>query len=497
VKSHPLLTVEIRQEQDVVLCRQRARQIAGLLGYTQPEQTSVATAVSEIARNAFRYAGGGRAEFSLAADADGRSLLLARVSDRGPGIPNLQQILDGQYRSTTGMGIGLTGSRRLSDHFAIDAPAGRGTVVTLGRRLPSRAPPVGPPLVATITAELAQRPPQNLLEEAQQQNRELLRAMELLQLRQEEVERLNAELAETNRGVLALYAELDEKAVSLERASAYKSRFLSDMSHELRTPLNAMISLSGLLLDRTDGELTGEQEHQVSLIRRSAQSLTDMVNDLLDLAKIEAGKIDLRVAPFETADLLAALRGIFRPLVPADGKVRFVVDDPPPGLPTLQSDEGKLSQILRNLASNALKFTEQGEVRVWVEYDQAHSGSPAAPPRVDGARTAADAENDGKADEDNAGRPGPGLIRFRVADTGIGIAPDDQPRIFDDFTQVDSPIQRRVRGTGLGLPLSRKLARLLGGDVMVQSRPGAGSTFTVTIPARAPASPPSPVGENA
>ena len=127
----------------------------------------------------------------------------------------------------------------------------------------------------------------------QQQNRELLQALDDLRARQAEVERLNAELAETNRGVLALYAELDDKAESLRRASEHKSRFLSDMSHELRTPLNAMISLSRLLLDRADGDLTPEQEKQVALIHQSATSLGEMVNDLLDLAKIEAGKTDL------------------------------------------------------------------------------------------------------------------------------------------------------------------------------------------------------------
>ena len=480
MKSYPLLAVEIRQEQDVVLCRQRARQIAGLLGFTQPEQTSVATAVSEIARNAFRYAGRGRAEFALApADEQGRPLLVVRVTDQGPGIPNLQQILAGQYRSTTGMGLGLLGSRRLSDRFDVASEPGKGTTVSLGRVLPQRAQAVTPQLVASVTAELAQRPPTNLLEEAQQQNRELLGAMELLRVRQEEVERLNAELAETNRGVLALYAELDEKAESLRRASEYKSRFLSDMTHELRTPLNAVVSLAALLLDRTDGDLTGEQEVQVRLIRKSALSLSEMVNDLLDLAKIEAGKVDVRVAPFDAADLLTALRGIFRPLVAADGPVRFVADDPPPGLPPLASDEGKVAQILRNLVSNALKFTERGEVRVSIFYDP--PGSPAAPPRV-GAERSGEGEGGGEGS-------GGGTVRFDVSDTGIGIAAADQPRIFDDFTQVDSAIQRRVRGTGLGLPLSRKLARLLGGDVTVQSRPGAGSTFTLVVPLHCPVPP--------
>jgi signal transduction histidine kinase len=477
----PLIAVDVRHAQDVVACRQLARQVAALLGFSPPEQTSVATAVSEVARNAFRYAGGGRVEFAVGPDdegggaggggggggaADGHPLLLVRVADTGPGIADLQAVLDGRHRSAAGtpgagtLGTGLAGARRLSDRFAVASTPGAGTTVTLGRRLPKRGADLTDRRLAAVAAELAVRPPATLVEEVQQQNTELLRAMADLQARQAEVERLNAELAETNRGVLALYAELDEKAASLERASAYKSRFLSDMTHELRTPLNAMVSLSGLLLDRTDGDLTAEQETQVSLIRRSAVSLSQMVDDLLDLAKIEAGKVDLRVSAVDVGDLLAALRGIFRPLVPAGGRVRLVVDDPPAGLGPLHTDEQKVSQVLRNLVSNALKFTEHGEVRVWVE--------PAGDPAVGG---------------DGAIAAGANVVRFRVSDTGIGIAAADQPRIFDDFTQVDSSVQRRVRGTGLGLPLSRKLARLLGGEVGVVSEPGRGSTFTLVLPA--------------
>ena len=460
-----LLTIDIRYEQDVVLCRQRARQVAALLGMTQPEQTAFATAVSEVARNAFHYAGGGRAEVWV--EGDGASnvsapALFARVSDRGPGIPNLQEILDGQYRSRTGMGLGIIGSRRLSDRFEIvshaagDGP-GRGTTVLLGKYLPKQSD-ASPQALGRVGAELANRAPQSALEEVQQQNKELLQALEDLRYHQGEVSRLNTELertneelSETNRGVLALYAELDEKAESLRKASEMKSRFLSDMSHELRTPLNAMVSISGLLLDRTDGELTGEQETQVRFIRESAASLTHMVNDLLDLAKIEAGKVDVRPAEFLVADLMSALRGMFRPLFRSDAVALHVEE--PRGVETMCSDEPKLSQILRNLVSNAMKFTEKGEVRVSAT---------------------------GNAD---------GTVTFVVSDTGIGISPRDQQRIFEEFTQVDGPAQRRAKGTGLGLPLTRKLARLLGGDVSVTSEPGVGSTFTVTLPVRCPETP--------
>ena len=436
--THPLLNVDLRYEQDVVLTRQRARQVAALLDLSPHDQTAVATAVSELTRNAFQYAGGGRVTFAVRTD-DQRSTLDVRVRDTGPGIADLPAILAGRYRSRTGMGLGLVGARRLADEFDVEtSPAG--TTVTIGKWLPAGVPPPPPSRVA---AELASLGPRNPLQAVQEQNKELFAALDEVRARQAQVEQLNAELAATNRGVVALYAELDETAESLRRASASKSRFLNDMTHELRTPLNAIVSLSRLLLDRVDGELTAEQDKQVSLIHRSATSLGEMVNDLLDLAKIEAGKTDLHVAAFDVADTLAGLRGMFRPLV-GDGRVPLVVDEPV-GLTTMVGDERKVSQVLRNLVSNAIKFTERGEVRV---------------------RAAGDGDR----------------ATFTVADTGVGIAAEHLGAIFDDFTQIDGDVQRRVRGTGLGLPLTRKLARLMGGDVAVKSEPGRGSTFTVALP---------------
>jgi signal transduction histidine kinase len=259
------------------------------------------------------------------------------------------------------------------------------------------------------------------------------------------VHRLNEELAETNQGVVALYAELDDKAAQLAEASELKSRFLSYMSHEFRTPLGAIRSIARLLLDRMDGPLSGEQEKQVVFIQQSALELTELVNDLLDLAKIEAGRLSISPAWFEMVDLFAALRGMFRPLL-EDGQVALVFEEPPTIQPIF-SDDKKLSQILRNFISNALKFTPVGTVRV-------------------GAQVEGDA------------------VTFSVSDTGIGIPPEHHASIFEDFTQVDSPLQRKWRGTGLGLSLCKKLADVLGGSVSMESAPGQGSTFQVTLPLR-------------
>jgi len=438
----PLLRMEIRHEYDVVLVRQRARQIAAALKFDSQDQTRIATALSEVARNAFQYAGGGFVEFQI--ETPPTAALTITVTDKGRGIENLREILDGKYVSRTGMGLGMIGARRLMDVFTAESTS-RGTKVVLGRNLPPRFSGLNKKGLDDLLAQIESPGPSNAYEELQQQNQELLRALDELRTRQLELAQLNRELDETNRGVVALYAELDDRADFLQRASELKSHFLSNMSHEFRTPLNSIMALSQILLDRMDGELTEEQDKQVRFIKTSAQDLSDLVNDLLDLAKVEAGKVTIRPARFDVKTLFAALRGMLRPLLAQNSSVRLVFDDPDEDI-EIYSDEGKLSQILRNLISNALKFTERGEVRIFVSRDQDQT------------------------------------IAFEVSDTGIGIAAEDQERIFQEWTQVEGKLQKVAKGTGLGLPLSRKLAQLLGGDVSVSSEVGVGSVFTVRIP---------------
>ncbi len=440
-----LLTYALNVQSDVVGARQRARDVAALLGFSERDQTRISTSVSEIARNAFRYAGGGKVEFELEGDTSPQ-LLIVHVSDEGPGIANLEQILDGNYRSTTGMGIGLIGSRRLMDRWEIHS-SGQGTKVTLGKMLPDESPLITPLTAGKLLSKLANLPHGSSLAEVQTQNAELLAALAELQDKQDKLLELARELEDTNRGVVALYAELDEKAVHLRRADEMKSRFLSNMSHEFRTPLNSMRALCGLLLSHADGPLHPEQETQVKFVAKAAEDLTELVNDLLDLAKIEAGKIEVRPVQFEIAELFSALRGMLRPLLVADTvELEFEV---PVGVPTLFTDESKVSQILRNFVSNALKFTERGSVEVAARLDE-----------------------DGES------------VVFSVRDSGIGIALEDMELVFEEFAQIPNPLQRRVKGTGLGLPLCRKLATILGGDVSLESTPGQGSTFFARIPVR-------------
>jgi signal transduction histidine kinase/CheY-like chemotaxis protein len=438
--SSPVLSVSIRDEQDVVTARQRARQIAGLLGFDATDQARLATSVSEIARNAFMYARDGRVTFEVEGTR-APQLFTIRVKDTGPGIARLDDVLAGRYTSSTGLGLGVIGARRLMDVFDVDSTSS-GTVISMKKLLPARAPLFKPVDLTRLSVALAAERPAGPVAEILAQNQEVLRALQDLHTRQDEIERVNRELEDTNRGVVALYAELDERADHLRRVDEVKTRFLSNMTHEFRTPVNSILALTSLLAERLG--VDDSQKDEVYYIRRSATQLAELVDDLLDIAKVEAGKVDVHPTIFEVRDLFGALRGMLRPLL-INESLALVFDED--NVPPVCSDERKLSQILRNFISNALKYTERGEVRV-------------------SARLT----------------PSGDYIQFAVSDTGIGIPETDLARVFDEFVQIENPMQRRVKGTGLGLPLSKRLAELLSGEIAVESTLGVGSTFTVTIP---------------
>ncbi len=439
-----ILKLAVGTELDVVAARQRAREIAVHCNFALQDQVRIATSVSELARNVYNYAQGGRVEFSIA-EADGQQVLEIRIDDQGPGFDHLDTVLGGAYKSATGKGLGILGAKRLMDRFDISSASGAGTQIIMHKLLPGESQRMTAPMVGQLGDRLRSQLPESMLAEVQQQNQELLSTLAELKARQDQLLLLTGELEETNRGMMALYAELDEKAENLRRADMMKSRFLSNMSHEFRTPLSSIRALSKLLLARTDGELSAEQDKQVSFILRGTESLSEMVDDLLDLAKIEAGKVDVHPERFDVAEMFSTLRGMLRPLL-VNPALALVFRLPSPEL-VMYSDPGKLGQILRNFVSNAIKFTETGEILV-----------QAVP------------------------RPAQGVIEFSVADTGLGIDADHLELIFEEFNQIENHLQAKVKGTGLGLPLCRHLAALLGGRVEAKSILGAGSVFTAIIP---------------
>jgi signal transduction histidine kinase/DNA-binding response OmpR family regulator len=439
----PILQIALQSERDVVHARQRAREVGAELGLDNQDQIRLATATSEIARNAFRYAKNGKVTFSLVLEP--QQCLEVEVADRGAGISNLDQIFEGRYRSQTGLGMGIIGTKRLMDDFEIETSPD-GTTVRMVKQLPLFRSVWTENSARDLKEKLQERIPKGPFDEVEQQNQELLKTLQELRSRQEELELLNRELEDTNRGVVALYAELDERADYLRRASELKTKFLSNVSHEFRTPLNSIISLARMLMDRIDGDLTAEQVKQIRYIESSARDLQEMVNDLLDMAKVEAGKVRMRPKRFEVHELFSALKGMLKPLLADNTSVNLAFEEPE-DLPALRTDEGKVSQILRNLISNAIKFTPDGTVTVSVAMLPNHQ------------------------------------VEFRVADTGIGIARENHEGIFREFGQIENPLQERYQGTGLGLPLCRNLAKLLGGAIWLESELGKGSTFFVRIPA--------------
>ncbi|MFJ4977038.1 HAMP domain-containing protein, partial [Streptomyces coeruleorubidus] len=273
-----------------------------------------------------------------------------------------------------------------------------------------------------------------------------------LQERSDELQKQQGELQRSN-------AELEEKAALLATSSQYKSEFLANMSHELRTPLNSLLILARLLSDNPDGHLSDQEVQFATTIHRSGSDLLQLINDILDLSKIEAGRMDVRPKRLPLIKLLDYVHATFRPLT-IDRGLAFelaVGEDVPR---EMYSDEQRLQQILRNLLSNAIKFTASGKVEL----------------RVDRVK---DTEHRSIRDTDD-------VIAFAVSDTGIGIAPEKLPVIFEAFQQADGTTNRKYGGTGLGLSISREIAGLLGGRIVAESEPGKGSTFTLYVPVVSP-----------
>ncbi|TFY97647.1 response regulator [Ramlibacter humi] len=404
----------------------------------------------------------------------GRSLVAECGAQRTAMV--LDEVPDGYLRVNSALGAAAPRAillQPLQDEGRLVGVLEAGFLHAPGRRERDMAGAAGTIVGAAIDSARNRRRLQDALEETQQLNEEL-------QVQQEELRTANEELEEQSRALKDSQAhlesqqveleqtnvqlseqarrledqrdelrvaqqELEERAAELQRASRYKSEFLANMSHELRTPLNSSLILAKLLSDNPAGNLSDEQVKFAQSIYSAGNDLLNLINDILDIAKVEAGKLEMRPEVTPIASVAQGLRSMFEPLAARKGvQLEWHLAQDLPD--TLYTDRQRLEQILRNLLSNALKFTERGTVAVHVA------------------------------------RSGNGALSFEVRDSGIGIEPSQQELIFEAFRQADGTVSRRFGGTGLGLTISRDLAKLLGGDIALHSTPGVGSTFTVVLP---------------
>ncbi|MFJ8043333.1 hybrid sensor histidine kinase/response regulator [Kitasatospora sp. NPDC096147] len=444
-----LMTVPVATEQDTFALRRCGRSVAELYGVEHQDQIRLATALSELGRDLLA-ATALTVEFTVSGGAPPVLLVTLRwQGGPGPG------------REALGAAARLVRIRRdggpETGHLTVEQPL-----------LISGTSAAG--LTGRAREVLSAHAGSSGAEDARAQTRDLIAALEESRAQREELHRLNqeleetnrgvlalyselsAELEETNRGVVALYAELDEKSRLLREASEAKTRFWANVSHELRTPVNSVVGLAGLLLDGDQGRFEEEERMQLGLIAASGRTLLTLVEELLDVAKAESGRLEPAWSRVDLRALLGELRGTLRAVGPAE-QVTLAIADPSTA-PPLVSDEVMLTRILRNLLSNALKFTERGTVALDVTTGQ------------------------------------DGELVLTVTDTGVGIPADQQERIFEEFYQVRGPHQRGRSGTGLGLPYARRLAGLLGGTLTLTSTPGEGTAVTVRLPAGPPAQEP-------
>jgi signal transduction histidine kinase len=421
-----LASLRVRDLTGVFAARRLGRELAAWLGLEQQDQVRVATALSEISRSAVTV--GQTAAIVFGAD---KTSIMLTVTVNGEPPEE-----------------GIAAAARLMDAVVTD-----GRVIRMTKRRPQHPTPD----LRAVRERLAAMLPESTLDELRRNNQDLIAALEDVTRQKEQLLALNAELQETNRGVMALYgelseeleqtnrgvvalyAELDEKSEQLRAASESKNRFWANVSHELRTPLNSVIGLTRLLADPA-GSLDSEQLYQVGLIRSSTGTLLTLVNDLLDVAKAESGRFIIDPAEVSLPALLATLRGLTKPM--AEGKPVDVVVSAEGAPATVLTDETALTAILRNLLSNAIKYTDSGEVRLTV-------------------------------------RTVPGRVEIQVSDTGTGIPAGQLERVFEEFYQV--PGAKRG-GTGLGLPYARRLAGLLDGELTLTSEAGQGTTAVLTLP---------------
>jgi len=471
VSSWFILAVPLEREADVVAVRQRARRIATLLGFETQDQTRIATAVSEIARNAVGYAVGGRAEFALSG-ADLPQSLIVTVRDAGPGIRDLDAVLGGRFKSSTGLGIGIVGARRLMDQVGIESEAGRGTTVTLDKRLPRGRSEVAPPAIAEMSRLLTTEAAGDPVAEVRAHNQELLRSLDELKGRQEETARLNDELESTNKGVVALYAELDRKAVELQALNAtleervamavaeqeriqealrqsQKMEAVGQLTGGIAHDFNNLLQIvTGNLeiLGRNLPEDSGRLRRAAENAMRGAQRAATLTQRLLAFSRrqpLDPKPIDVNELVIGMSDLL---RGTLREPIEIDTVLAG-------GVWRVEADPNQLENALLNLAVNARDaMPEGGRLRI-------------------------ETSNETLAHEMGEATLGQ-YVSVRVTDTGCGMTRDVMARVFEPFFTTKDV----GRGTGLGLSMVYGFVKQSGGHVKLESEEGQGTTVSLYLP---------------
>jgi len=539
-----IASVAIRQERDVVLARRQARLIGEMLGFNRQDQTRIATATSELARNAFDYAGGGDVAYHLEREGK-RTALVISVGDNGPGIDDLPAILEGSYRSATGMGIGIAGVRRLMDRFEIDTQAGRGTTIVMGKNLREGA--VGARLgAAAIGAELARGAGEDPYAEMQRQNQELINAVEAVEQRERELEAVNRELADTNRSVVALYEELEERAQA--------ARVLSEVADGIVLvggdgTIHQWNRAAALIIGRTAEEVLGKPAAEAipgwetfaaripvghSPTGETASGIVPLEIDGRELWLSGAGVAlpegtvyafrnvtrertlehmrDELIATVshELRTPLASVCGAALTLLRTD--ISLTDEIRASLLAVIVSESARLERIAAailvssQLRAGELPIVIEGAdlVKIATEAVAAARAALTKPRKIlltvveempvvecDPERMAQVLTNL----VDNAVKYSPeggtidveltyadGVARYEVRDEGVGIPAEEHERIFERFYRLDPDLQSSVTGTGLGLYISRELVRLMGGKIEVRSDLGQGASFVVELP---------------
>jgi signal transduction histidine kinase len=436
----PVISLPLRTQQDVLLTRRRARDLAGLLQLGAEAQSRLATAVWEVARIAQRHGSAAEVQLSVEETPGAAVVTISGIA---------HSALTGDIPGEAVDRLDLAKLRQLVDRVEAQG-AGDTALVRLTSELAADAWLPGLDELAHVLGSLQRHESgeeQATVNELRMQNAELVTALATLGERERELTAVNRQLTDTNRAVTALLAELGQQAEELRERAVGRAGFLRALTHELRTPLYAVRGLAEAILREGGDHLHERLREDLRLIDGAMEEALGLVNDHLDLARIGAGREVVRISDVDVEELFSALRGIVTHL-PRSSDVSIVFDAVT-GIPTMRTDGFKLNQILRNYVVNGLKYTDRGEVRV------------SAMPTGDGD-----------------------AVRFAVADTGPGLETSDQTRIFDEFVQLQrSGRTGELRGSGLGLPICKHLATLLGGEVGVTSEPGRGSTFTATIPA--------------